>query len=58
MSYISHQKHHIAQAPSPINRFELVRPAPGPWQGSPGASSAMQHRLLSLACVDQDCPRR
>jgi hypothetical protein len=36
----------------------LVRPAPGPWQGSPGASSAMQPRLFSLACIDQDFPQR
>jgi hypothetical protein len=58
MSFISHQKRHIAQASLPINRSELVRPAPSPWQGSPGASGAMQHRLLSLACLDQDFPRR
>ena len=37
MSFISHQKRHIAQASLPINRSELVRPAPSPWQGSPGA---------------------
>ena len=58
MSYISHQKHHIAQAPLPIDWSELARPAPSLWQGSPGASGAMQHRLLSLACLDQDYPRR
>ena len=58
MSYISHQKRHIAQTPSPINPSELVRPAPGSWRGSPGASSAMRRRLLSLACLEQGFPQR
>jgi hypothetical protein len=58
MSFISHQKRHVARAPLLINRSELVRPAPGAWQGGPGASGAMQHRLLSLACLDQDFPQR